>query len=249
MKKTIIEICTGSLSDCIAAYEGGADRVELNSAMFLGGLTPTVATLKLVKRHCPGLKIISMVRPRAAGFCYDETEYEVCFLEAKELLEAGSDGIVFGFLNNDLTIRIDRTSKMVKLIKSYGKEAVFHRAFDCVSDQDVAIKQLIESGVDRVLTSGGYPTAIEGVEQIAYLQENYGNSIEILAGSGVRTSNAMEIIEKTKVTQIHSSCSSWKNDPTTTGTKISYAFDSAHLNEYNVTSLESVKELINAVRV
>ena len=157
MKIDIFEVCAGSVQDCINAELGGADRVELNSALYLGGLTPSLAMLKLVKEKT-SLKVICMNRPRAAGFCYDDVEIETMFKDAEILLENGADGISFGFLNPDATINITHTKKMVELIHRYRKKAVFHRAFDCVSDPYVAIQQLIDCGVDRILTSGLQPT-------------------------------------------------------------------------------------------
>ena len=87
----IIEICCGSYEDALNAYHGGAKRIELNNALHLGGLTPSLATLKLTKKNT-NLKVITMVRPRGAGFCYNEIEFEVMKEDAKSLLENGADG-------------------------------------------------------------------------------------------------------------------------------------------------------------
>lgn len=174
----MIEVCCGSYKDGLRAYKGGATRIELNSALYLGGLTPSVASLKLLKRETT-LTIICMVRPRGAGFTYDEIEYKQMLLEAEELLENGADGLAFGFLNSDHTINEKRTREFVELIHKYHRTAVFHRAFDCCDDLDHAMTQLVELGIDRVLTSGGQPTAIDGADKIKSLQENYGKDIEI----------------------------------------------------------------------
>ena len=181
MKIDIFEVCAGSVQDCINAELGGADRVELNSALYLGGLTPSLAMLKLVKEKT-SLKVICMNRPRAAGFCYDDVEIETMFKDAEILLENGADGISFGFLNPDATINITHTKKMVELIHRNHKEAVFHRAFDCVSDPYVAIQQLIDCGVDRILTSGLQPTALQGCELLNHLQFKFGEQVEISCG-------------------------------------------------------------------
>ena len=149
----IIEICAGSYQDCIAAYKGKAKRVELNSALSVGGLTPSVASLVRVKKETD-LSVICMVRPRAAGFCYEKEDVDIIFEDAKILLENGADGISFGFLRNDGSIHKEYTKEMVDLVHSYQKEAVFHRAFDVTPDAFEAIETLIELGVDRVLTSG-----------------------------------------------------------------------------------------------
>ena len=91
MKEPIIEICCGSYYDALQAAYGGAKRIELNSALMLGGLTPGTATLKLVKQNIPDLKVITMVRPRGAGFCYSKEEFTVMEAECLELLENGAD--------------------------------------------------------------------------------------------------------------------------------------------------------------
>ena len=76
MDKVTFEVCAGSYQDCLAAWKGGADRVELNSALSVGGLTPSLVSLMRVKRELT-LPVICMVRPRAGGFCYDRTETEL----------------------------------------------------------------------------------------------------------------------------------------------------------------------------
>ena len=139
----IIEICCGSYEDAINAYRSGAKRIELNSALHLGGLTPSIATLELIKRNTD-LEVICMVRPRGAGFCYSDLEKKQIFAEAKALLEHGADGLAFGFLTEDRTIDLECTQKMVNLVHHYGKTAVFHRAFDCGKDDKTAINELIK---------------------------------------------------------------------------------------------------------
>lgn len=245
--RTTIEICCGSYHDCLMAQNGKADRIELNSALFLGGLTPSIATLKLAKRDVT-LPIVCMVRPRGAGFHYEEDEIEVIFEDAKALLEAGSDGLAFGFLDADSKIDVELTKRMVALIKSYGnnREAVFHRAFDCVKDAHAAIETLIDCGIDRILTSGLEPTAIAGKDLIAELQEKYGDRIELLAGSGVKAHNVCDFIKASGVKQVHSSAKAWVNDPTTSNGRVTYAYHEEL--DYDVVSEDAVKELVDTVR-
>lgn len=239
MKNKVLEICCGSLEDVLAAEAGGAQRVELNSALFLGGLTPSTATLILAKQQST-LPIICMVRPRGAGFCYSEKEMEVIFLEARELLRHGADGLAFGFLNEDKTINVEKTQKMIKLIHEFNGEAVFHRAFDCTVDMMKACEQLIALGCDRILTSGQGKTVIEGLDALKQLQDNYGNQIEILAGCGVNAENASEILHKTGITQLHTSAKYWKNDPTTNyGYPVNYAYINGDF--YDGVDVEKVK--------
>lgn len=245
MKRDLFEVCAGSVRDCINAQLGGADRVELNSALHLGGLTPSLAMLKLVKEKT-SLKVICMDRPRAAGFCYDDVEIETMFEDAKILLENGADGISFGFLNSDATINVTETKKMVELIHQYQKEAVFHRAFDCVDDPMHAIKQLIDCGVDRILTSGLQPTAMQGASVLEKLQSAFGDQIELLAGSGINANNIRALKEQTGLHQFHGSCKEWCKDPTTTVGNVSYAYHES--DDYDCVSLEKVRSIVQELR-
>lgn len=247
--KYIVEICCGSYYDARQALEGGAQRIELNSALALGGLTPSAATLRLVKENLPDLKVIAMVRPRGAGFCYTEEEFLEMEAACRELLENGADGIAFGCLNANASLDMEKNKRLLSIIKEKGKEAVFHRAFDCVENPFVAIEQLIELGVDRVLTSGLKARAMDGTEMIRTLQERYGSRIQILAGSGVNAGNVCELLEQTKVTQVHSSCKAWREDPTTVGNDVSYSiFKDGQELMYDVVSAELVQKLLTQIR-
>ena len=234
-----LEVCCGSYEDCINAYKGNAKRVELNSALFLGGLTPSLGSLILTKQNTD-LEVICMVRPRGAGFYYTEIEFEGMLYDATLLMEHGADGLAFGFLHENKTIDVNRTKQMVDLIHTYNGQAVFHRAFDMVEDVEEAIEQLIAVGVDRVLTSGGYSSAPEGAEVLASLQAKYGDKIEILAGCGVNANNVIDLIERTEVKQVHSSCKSWIVDPTTTSERNDYGFNK---DMYDIVSVDKVREL------
>ena len=246
--KKIVEICCGSYEDAKNAYLGGADRIELNCALSLGGLTPSIGTLRKVKNDTK-IKTIVMLRHRAAGFCYTDDEYEVMLLEVRQLLENGADGIAFGFLKADNTIDEIRTKAVTDIVHSYNKEAVFHRAFDCVLNIDNAIKSLIEIKIDRILTSGNEENAFKGQSNIKYLVDNYGDNIEILVGAGVNENNVAEIIKNTGVYQVHSSCKTFNTDPTTKNERVSYSYLSGD-NEmkYEVASLDKIKKLVKIVK-
>lgn len=253
MREITVEICCGSYYDGLQAEAGGAKRIELNSALHLGGLTPSLAELILLKQNT-GLEIITMVRPRGAGFCYHSQDFAVMYADCELLLKYGADGVAFGCLKADGTIQEEQTEKLLALIKAHKKEAVFHRAFDCVPDAKTAIEQLITLGVDRILTSGLQEKAIDGAELIADLQQKYGSQIEILAGSGVNHDNAAPLLKKTGVIQIHSSCKAWLPDPTTSGKNVTYAYAAAaspadDRNRYEVVSADLVKRLIDSIHI
>lgn len=240
----ITEVCAGSVLDCIKAYDAKADRIELNNALHLGGLTPSIATLKLAKEAVP-IPIIPMVRPRAGGFHYDDIEVSTMFLDAKELLEAGADGLAFGFLDAGVKVDIDQTKKMVELCHSYQVEAVFHRAFDVVKDSYQAIESLIECGVDRILTSGCADKAIEGIDLLKDLQDKYGDRIELLIGSGLNASNVEHLIKSTGINQVHSSFKGWFQDPSTQSDKVSYSYST--VGDYDGVDLDLLKSFMNVI--
>lgn len=105
------------------AYRAGANRVELNSDLFHGGLTPTLGNLIAVKKAVPALEIMGMVRPREGGFCYTDTEYAVMKEDARLMLEHGTDGIVFGFLHENGTVDAKRTGEFAAMAKAMASKA------------------------------------------------------------------------------------------------------------------------------
>lgn len=246
--KNIAEICCGSFYDAKQAVLGGAERIELNSALMLGGLTPATGTLRLVKKYFPNLQVIAMVRPRGAGFCYTEEEFMAMEEECRDLLANGADGIAFGCLMENGDLDIQKNEILIKMIHDAGKEAVFHRAFDCSRDPFLTMETLIGLGVDRVLTSGLKPKAQEGADLILQLQKLFGSQIQILAGSGINGENACELMKKTGVSQVHSSCKTWLTDPTTVKNGVSYSIASGEQKyQYDGVSRELVQQLVKAV--
>lgn len=201
MKKFTLEICCGSVDDVYQAKLAGADRVELNSSMFLGGLTPSIGALKTAKKA--GIDVMAMVRPREGGFRYTDYEFAAMLEDAAALLDAGADGIVFGILNLDGTVDTQRCAKMMEVIKARNKTAVFHRAIDVVPDWRAAIDALCELGVHRILTSGQNPNVYFGKDTVKAMREYAGDRIQILPGAGLTLENSKEVLEYTGCEQMH----------------------------------------------
>ena len=200
MDRILIEACCGSADDAMQAEAGGADRVELNSCLFMGGLTPSLGMLETVKEHTR-LPVMVMLRPRPGGFDYTETEFEAMLRDAKAFLAHGADGLVFGFLNADGTVNTRRTLRMQEAAE--GRETVFHRAFDVTPDWKQALDTLISLGIGRVLTSWQRRTAWEGRYTIRDMISRSFGSIQILPGAGITPENAPELIALTGADQIH----------------------------------------------
>lgn len=202
MKNIILEVCCGSADDVIQAHKAGAGRVELNSDLFHGGLTPTVGELIVAKRET-GMKIMTMVRPREGGFCYTDAEFATAIEDAKQLLANGSDGLVFGFLHQDGTLDLERTKTLAKLAQDAGKETVFHRAIDVVPDWRPVLDALADMGITRVLTSGQEPDVSLGTDTVREMIEYAAGRIQILPGAGITARNMDRVIAETGCTQIH----------------------------------------------
>src|SRR4051794_31818003 len=165
----LVELCIASVEDALIAEAGGADRVELNAALPLGGLTPSAGLLAEVRRAVR-LPVVAMARPRPGGFCYTAAEYAVLRRDVDFALDHGADGIAFGVLRDDGRVDVERCRKVVRQVGSRGGQgAVFHRAFDFTPDPFEALEQLIDAGVRRVMTSGQRPTAAEGVDLVSAL--------------------------------------------------------------------------------
>jgi len=196
----LLEICCGSAEDAVEAARGGADRVELNNNLFQGGLTPSIGTLEVAKEQI-GIPVMTMVRPRAGGFCYTETELAVARADAKALLRHGADGLVFGFLHGDGTVDTEQTKAFVDLAE--GKPCVFHRALDVVPDWKRALEELIGAGITRVLTSGQQSNVFFALEAIREMIAFAGDAIEILPGAGITLENVSRVVAETGCTQVH----------------------------------------------
>jgi copper homeostasis protein len=240
--KVLLEICCGSIDDAIEAEKGGADRVELCSALFLGGLTPSIGTIREAKRRLK-IPVMVMVRPRGGGFCYTEAETASMERDADAAVEAGADGVVFGILRPDGKIDVDRCRKLRSLIGK--RQAVFHRAFDVTPDAFQALEELVGLGMTRVLTSGQKDSVAEGVELIARLRKRAGERIEVLPGGGIRPYQLKEMVERTGCRQVHLTAGKTAKDASThanRGVRFGGALYPAE-DRYEVTDAELVSGL------
>jgi copper homeostasis protein len=208
-RDALLEVCVGSAEDAIAAAAAGADRLELCSALCVGGLTPSPGALVQVKRSVR-IPVMVMIRPRESGFCYNEREFAAMCHDATALLELGADGIVFGALQPAGKLDEVRCRRLVEL--AGRRQAVFHRAFDIVTDPLGALDRLIELDVTRVLTSGQRASAMEGCLQIAQFLERAAGRIEILAGGGLNEQNVAQFVQRSGCRQVHMSLSALQRD-------------------------------------
>ena len=210
-----------------AAERGGAQRIELCAELSLGGLTPSEELMRRV-RELVRVPIFAMIRPRAGDFVYSLDEVSQMRRDIAAAKQAEMDGIVLGVLTKDRRVDVERTRDLVKMAEPLP--VTFHRAFDEVVDLDAALEAVIETGSARILTSGGAPTAPQGLGALAKLVAAAGNRITIVPGSGISASNILEVAQRTQARELHSGL----------GTRIPYGSRNGALFEDEVRKMEHI---------
>jgi copper homeostasis protein len=205
----LLEVCVASVEDAQSAQAGGAQRIELNAALALGGLTPSLGTLAEVKRTV-SLPVMVMIRPRSGGFAYSPADFLVMQRDVDSALEQRADGIVFGILSDQGDIDMPRCRQIIHLAGQ--RQIVFHRAFDVTPDPHRALEQLVDLGVTRVMTSGQEESAPKGAALIAELIARAAGRIEILPAGGINRFTVRDVVARTRCKQVHASLRMKKRD-------------------------------------
>ena len=196
----LIEACVDSVESGVAAEDGGAGRVELCANLIEGGTTPSDGTLALCRERL-NIPIRVLVRPRGGDFLYSDIDFEIMLRDVRRTKELGADGVVIGLLDPDGSIDRERTTQLIDAAQPMG--VTFHRAFDVCRDPEEALEQLIDLGVDRVLTSGQAAGAPDGIPTIARLVQLAAGRIGILPGGAIDESNVVDVVRGTGVREVH----------------------------------------------
>jgi copper homeostasis protein len=199
-RRVQVEICVGDIASAIAAESGGADRVEICDNLAVGGTTPSAGS---IVESCRRLQIPVhvLIRPRAGDFIYSESELAVMRHDIMVAKAAGAAGVVLGVLTHEAAIDRELTAELVALARPL--DVTFHKAFDQTREPLEALDILINMGVDRVLTSGGRPTALEGIETLTRLVDRAGDKIAVMAGGRLNTDNLETVIRQSHVREVH----------------------------------------------
>jgi copper homeostasis protein len=199
-QEIVLEACIDSVAAAVAAQQGGAHRVELCADLLEGGITPSSGTVHMARDRIE-IDLNVIIRPRGGDFLYSDLEFEVMKLDVARAKELGANGVVIGVLHADGSVDKARTGALVGLARPLS--VTFHRAFDMSRDPYEALEDLIELGIDRVLTSGQDLTALEGLDLITGLIQRAGERIIIMPGGGITERNIRKIVDQSGAQEVH----------------------------------------------
>jgi copper homeostasis protein len=202
MSDRLLEVAANSVASACAAQAGGAGRVELCAALELGGLTPSQATIALARERLR-IPLYVLIRPRAGDFLYDEPECEAMRRDIETCAALGCDGVVLGVLDADGDVDVARCRALMAAAGGMG--VTFHRAFDLARDPRRALETIAALGCERVLTSGGQASAMEGAALIRALVAQAAGRVSVMPGAGVDAGNLAALAAATGASEFHAS--------------------------------------------
>ncbi len=242
MPPITVEVCVDDAAGLAAAIAGGANRIELCSALAIGGLTPSLGFMRLAAGAL--IPVYAMMRPRAGSFVYSAEELDLIRRDTEAAAEAGLAGVVLGVSAASDALDVETCAALVAHARKAGLGVTLHRAIDLTPDPVAAVDIAVDTGFERILTSGGRRTAPAGAETIAAMVERASGRISIMAGSGVKAENAVDLIRRTGVSEVHGSCSGPPTERNLRLVELGFSNPSAR-----VTVVADVAALVAAVKV
>jgi len=202
MRNIIFELCAETIDACLAAKEGGAHRIELCSGLSEGGLTPSHGLVQAAIERS-GLPVHVLLRPRGGDFMYTRSEVAVMREDIQHVKQLGAVGVVLGLLRTDGSVDVEGVRDLVQF--AHPMEVTFHRAFDVTPSLPQALEDVITTGCDRVLTSGGHRDVVAGAACLAELVVQASDRIAVAIGGGLRFKDAASLARLIGAAHFHGS--------------------------------------------
>lgn len=202
MKNYELEVIAFDIESCLLAEQSGADRIELCANPMEGGTTPSWGMIAEARKSTD-IQLFPIIRPRGGDFLYNDLEFNIMCKDIQQCVELKCDGVVIGILDKNGNVDVARCAKLIEIAGDL--DVTFHRAFDRVNNAEVSLEVIIDLGCKRILTSGGFPKAVESMPTLKNLVEKAGDRLKIMVGSGVSSENIIDLAVQTGVTTFHSS--------------------------------------------
>jgi copper homeostasis protein len=209
LKSFFFELCAETPAAAQAGEAGGADRVELCAELSIGGITPEIGVTEATASAL-SIPVHVLIRPRGGDFVYSAGEFERMKRQIESARGAGAAGVVLGVLLPDGRVDVERSRELVRC--AYPMKTTFHRAIDAAPDLSEALEAVIETGAERLLTSGGMPDVLTGGEAIGRLREQAGDRLQVMAGGGLTLANLTEVVRRSGVAHLHGSLTGARED-------------------------------------
>ncbi|ETN72813.1 putative copper homeostasis protein CutC [Necator americanus] len=200
-----LEICVDSFESAANAVNGGANQLEVCSALSLGGLTPSIGLVRRIRAAFPDMPLFVMLRPRCGDFIYSDDEFCVMQEDLRSMKQIGVAGFVFGIIGSDGALDTVRCKRLIQ--SALPAPCTLHRTFDLIEDWKKAVKEAISLGFKTILTSGQAPTAMDGLTRLKKIRQEADNKINILVGSGVNSKTLPTLLSDTGCSWFHGSAS------------------------------------------
>jgi copper homeostasis protein len=231
-----LEVCVDSVGGLAAALDGGADRIELCSALDIGGLTPSAGLLRAASAS--PVPVVAMIRPRGGDFCFDEAETQWMLSEIDAVAAAGLQGVVLGASLADGQLDQRTLERLIRRATDHGLRCTLHRAIDLCRNLDEATRQAIDLGFERILTSGAATSAPDGLAGLQRCFDAAAGRIAIMPGAGINAANVGLLRARLPLTDVHASCS--VPLPAASPQVLAFGFDSGQRRQ---TSRDNVRAL------
>jgi copper homeostasis protein len=232
-----LEVCVDNVHGLAAALAGGADRIELCSALDVGGLTPSAGLLRAASSS--PVPVVAMIRPRGGDFCFDALETQLMLDEIDAVAASGLQGVVLGASTADGQLDTRTLERLVRRAADHGLGCTLHRAIDLCPDLAQATRLAIDLGFERILTSGGASSALGGMGGLRRCFDAAGGRIAIMPGAGLHAGNVELLRAQLPLTDVHASCS--EPLPPASPQVLAFGFDSGSRRQTSSTKVAALK--------